>query len=371
MHLVHRKTCGPAAPRRSRGVIDLGEQFLQGSFLKPGRIPPPVRRIPTSLVRCDPMKDEKACGLLQMEYTVPPEVLYSSYWYRSGTIGTMREHLQEIARDAVSLLGSPHASTFSISGVTTARFSASPRPRPRSSGSILRTWPQGIGQEATIIRASSRPRSSSCGSRKGLFDIVTSIAMFYDLEDPVAFCRSVKTGSRARGRLDPRDVVHAAHAGDELLTTRSVMSTSSTTASQVVEFILQLAGLQVVDTLVERHQRREHPVPCDAHGQLRFRSPVFDRNMKDLRRQEFDFELDTDKPYRNFRAGSTCTARTSTASHEAIEARREDDPRLRCVHEGQHHPAVVWNRQEDRRSSPRSGTPTIRRRRRSEPRFRS
>ena len=28
--------------------------------------------------------------------------------------------------------------------------------------------------------------------------------------------------------------------------------------------------------------------------------PVFDRNLKDLRRQEFDLELDTDKPYRNF-----------------------------------------------------------------------
>jgi len=55
-------------------VIDFGEQQL-----------PPMRKMPTSLVRCDPMRDENACGLLQMEYTVPPDVLYSVYWYRSGT----------------------------------------------------------------------------------------------------------------------------------------------------------------------------------------------------------------------------------------------------------------------------------------------
>ncbi|HTW94619.1 MAG TPA: hypothetical protein VMD30_07490, partial [Tepidisphaeraceae bacterium] len=66
-------------------VIDLGEQHLQGSFVKEGAEIPPVRKIAMSLVRCDPTRDEKACGLLQMEHSVPPEVLYSSYWYRSGT----------------------------------------------------------------------------------------------------------------------------------------------------------------------------------------------------------------------------------------------------------------------------------------------
>ena len=68
-----------------------------------------MRKIRTSLLRCDPMQDEKACGLLQMEYTVPPEVLYSAYWYRSGTNQTMRNHLSEIAREAAQVCGKPDA----------------------------------------------------------------------------------------------------------------------------------------------------------------------------------------------------------------------------------------------------------------------
>src|SRR5262249_12090084 len=107
MHLVHRKTCRVCQSSALTKVIDLGEQYLQGSFVKPDRQLPPMRRMPTSLVRCDPMLDERACGLLQMEYTVPPEVLYSVYWYRSGTNSTMRNHLAGIAQEAAALLGRP------------------------------------------------------------------------------------------------------------------------------------------------------------------------------------------------------------------------------------------------------------------------
>ncbi|CCH94586.1 C-methyltransferase (fragment) [Microcystis aeruginosa PCC 9432] len=100
MHLIHRKTCRACGSLALTPVINLGEQYLQGSFVKPGKEIPPSRKIPMSLVRCDPTKDERACGLLQMKHTVPPEVLYSAYWYRSGTNNTMRWHLQGIADEA-------------------------------------------------------------------------------------------------------------------------------------------------------------------------------------------------------------------------------------------------------------------------------
>ena len=100
MHLTRRETCRVCQSSALTRVIDLGDQHLQGSFVKPNRQLPPMRRVPTSLVRCDPMRDEHACGLLQMEHTVPPEVLYSVYWYRSGTNATMRDHLAGIAKEA-------------------------------------------------------------------------------------------------------------------------------------------------------------------------------------------------------------------------------------------------------------------------------
>ncbi len=75
MHLIHRKTCRVCGSDALTKVIDLGEQYLQGSFVKPGKETPASRRIPATLVRCDPTRDEHACGLLQMEHTVPHEVI--------------------------------------------------------------------------------------------------------------------------------------------------------------------------------------------------------------------------------------------------------------------------------------------------------
>ena len=49
-----------------------------------------------------------------MESTVPPEVLYSTYWYRSGTNHTMRAHLQGIARQAVDMIETGSGSVLDI-----------------------------------------------------------------------------------------------------------------------------------------------------------------------------------------------------------------------------------------------------------------
>src|SRR5438876_10279904 len=114
MHLIHRTTCRVCGSSALTKVIDLGEQYLQGSFVKPGKELPPTRRIPCTLVRCDPTRDEHACGLLQMEHTVPPEILYSAYWYRSGTNDTMRNHLRTIAEEATVLVAKPATRVLDI-----------------------------------------------------------------------------------------------------------------------------------------------------------------------------------------------------------------------------------------------------------------
>ena len=93
MHLIYRQTCRICKSKNLTKVIDLGEQHLQGSFYKKGKEIPPLRKISTELIRCNPTIDENGCGLLQTRITVPPEILYSAYWYRSGTNQTMRNHL--------------------------------------------------------------------------------------------------------------------------------------------------------------------------------------------------------------------------------------------------------------------------------------
>ncbi len=47
MHIIHRKTCRVCGSKELTRVIDLGEQYLQGSFVKPGKEMPPTRKILT------------------------------------------------------------------------------------------------------------------------------------------------------------------------------------------------------------------------------------------------------------------------------------------------------------------------------------
>lgn len=114
MHLIHRKSCRVCGSESLTTVIDLGLQYLQGSFVKEGKELPPLRRIDCQIVRCNPETDENACGLLQMKHSVPPEILYAAYWYRSGTNNTMREHLKGIAARAVSIINKDAARVLDI-----------------------------------------------------------------------------------------------------------------------------------------------------------------------------------------------------------------------------------------------------------------
>lgn len=189
MHLIHRKTCRVCRSTALTKVIDLGPQHLQGSFVKPGKELPPLRKIPLRLMRCDTSRDENACGLLQLEHSTPPEILYAAYWYRSGTNQTMRSHLQGIAKDVTAEIASTRARVLDIGcndgtllshyPATYAKFGVDPSDVAK--GVTGATVVQDVFPSARL--------KAVCGDEK--FDAVTSIAMFYDLEDPVAFAKAI------------------------------------------------------------------------------------------------------------------------------------------------------------------------------------
>src|SRR5665213_4246659 len=82
--LVTRNYCRICASKALTPVLSLGDQYIAGAFADPKGTPPVQRRIPLDLVRCDPSVDQNACGLVQLRHSVPPNILYRSYWYRSG-----------------------------------------------------------------------------------------------------------------------------------------------------------------------------------------------------------------------------------------------------------------------------------------------
>ena len=298
MHLTYRKTCRVCASTALCKVIDLGEQYLQGSFCKPGAKNPPMRRIPTMLYRCDPTRDEKACGLLQMPHTVPPSILYSSYWYRSGTNQTMRDHLQGIADSVTAMIRKPTAMVLDIGC---------------NDGTLLRSYSAGIEcfgidpSDATsaikppirVVRGVFPSEELASMTNGRAFDAITSIAMFYDLEDPIAFVREIKRSLAPDGlwvfemsympsmlKMNSYDTICHEHLEYYSLA--------------VIENILGRADMKIVSA--ELNDINGGSIRCYAThaNNFKFRDARFDGALEELRAEEFDMELDTDKPYRNF-----------------------------------------------------------------------
>jgi len=298
MHLIHRNTCRVCGSSALTKVIDLGEQHLQGSFVKPGKEMPPMRKIPTLLVRCDPTRDETACGLLQMAHSVPSKILYSAYWYRSGTNQTMRDHLKGIADEAAGMVGKKDARVLDIGC---------------NDGTLLKNYPEDfvkygvdpsdvareVGGGIRVIQDifPSAELAKEIEGKK--FEIITSIAMFYDLEDPVAFVKDIASTLSANGiwifEMSYMPSMLGMNSYDTICHEHLEYYSLS-----VIENVLHRAGMKVVR--VELNDINGGSIRCYAthKGNFLYKDRECDRVLDRLRQEEFDLELDTDKPYRNF-----------------------------------------------------------------------
>ncbi len=297
MHIRKRTTCRVCGSDSLKKVIDLGPQYLQGSFVKPGKEMPSVRKIDCSLVRCNPEADENACGLLQMEHSVPPEILYAAYWYRSGTNNTMRNHLKEIADSAVNLIKKENAKVLDIGC---------------NDGTLLGNYPaqfekfgcdpSDVAQEvknATVVQDifPSELLFKVLGDHQ--LDIITSIAMFYDLENPVEFVKGIKRFLSPYGvwifemsymprmlELDSYDTICHEHLEFYSLA--------------VLEKICKMAGMKICK--ISFNEINGGSIRCYAtHIENASLDNAADLSLiTEVRHKEFDLELDTDKPYLAF-----------------------------------------------------------------------
>lgn len=294
MHVRKRTTCRVCGSASLTPVIDLGPQYLQGSFVKPGKEMPSQRKINCSLVRCNPQIDENACGLLQMEHSVPPEILYAAYWYRSGTNATMRNHLKDIVDTTLLLLNKDKSNVLDIGC---------------NDGTLLDYYPQNfekygcdpsdVAQEvknAKVVQDifPSAELNSVMGNSK--MDIITSIAMFYDLENPVDFVKNIKHFLSSEGiwvfemsymphmlELDSYDTICHEHLEFYSLA--------------VLEKIAAMAGMKIFK--IAFNDINGGSIRCYAtHTESGlYTNKENHKFMNEIRQKEFDLELDTDKPY--------------------------------------------------------------------------
>ena len=161
-------------------VLDLDGQALAGRFPKVGEPDPPA--FPLVLGRCKDI----ACGLVQLRHTVDPELMFRDYWYRSGVTQTMRDHLRQIAHQSVRLLGRVPERVLDI-GCNTGELLRN------FWGSIKRYGcdPSAVAKEVAdfgILVPELYPTKALAGIK---FDLIFTIACFYDTDQPLQFARAV------------------------------------------------------------------------------------------------------------------------------------------------------------------------------------
>lgn len=170
-------------------ILSLGEQALTGVFPKSRN--EPVSRGPLELVKCH---GDGACGLTQLAHSFDSSELYgNNYGYRSGLNASMVRHLKAKSEalqrrnrlqpgDIVLDIGSNDGTSLSFYPSRITRVGMDP-----TITKFHRFYQPGILPLAEFFTAANFANHFSNRKAK----IISSIAMFYDLESPMQFVRDI------------------------------------------------------------------------------------------------------------------------------------------------------------------------------------
>lgn len=272
-------------------VLDLGVQSLTGVF--PSDVTQNVTAGPLELVWCP------NSGLLQLKHSYNPSEMYGeNYGYRSGLNASMVRHLEAKVRhlrrivelrpgDVVLDIGSNDATLLkAYVGENLVKVGIDP-----TGGKFKSYYTEEIRLVADFFSAKNFSKVSS-----RLAKIVTSIAMFYDLEDPVDFARQVASV------LDEGGIWHF-----EQSYMPSMLRTNSydTICHEHLEYytlgvlsgIMEKAGLKVIDVQMNAINGGSFAVTvAKASSPLRPNATMIGW----LLEQERRMGLDTPRPFRDF-----------------------------------------------------------------------
>jgi hypothetical protein len=256
--------------------------------------------VPLELVRCDTTRDQEACGLLQTKHTVPGAILYRSYWYRSGINRTMTDNLHGIAQRAQGLakleagdlvidIGCNDGTLldgYTVDGLKMLGFDPSDVSR------------YAIEKGYEVVRNFFTAEGAKARYPEQKAKVITSIAMFYDLEDPQEFVEGIAACLAEDGvwviELSYMPTMIAKNSFDTI-----VHEHLEYYSLAVLEWLLDEVGLEAVAAelndinggsirLFVGHRGKRQIVPADFAG------------LQDLRVGEFELALDSPVPYDRF-----------------------------------------------------------------------
>lgn len=171
-------------------VLNLGHQAMTGIFPKPGESVPTG---PLELLWCPDS------GLLQLGHSYDRELLFGdSYGYRSGLNAMMVKHLTEKAAYLTQFC-KPGDVVLDIGSNDGTLLNAMPPNRDRvGMDPTIAKFHQHYGPGVTMIPTFF----SACAYLHHIpkpAKVVSMVACFYDLDDPIQFCRDVRSIMRPDG----------------------------------------------------------------------------------------------------------------------------------------------------------------------------
>lgn len=169
-------------------VVDLGEQFFSGYFPSIGEDIDNLKA-PLKLLEC------QECHLVQLKDSFQLEKMYSKdYGYRSGLNSSMTEHLQVKANKLIRFLQIDEKSKILDIGSNDGTFLKNFAHLCSNLTGIdptISIWTNYYDFEVDLINEFFDSSVLELDLPK--FDLITCIAMFYDVPDPLNFCKTVKS----------------------------------------------------------------------------------------------------------------------------------------------------------------------------------
>jgi NDP-4-keto-2,6-dideoxyhexose 3-C-methyltransferase len=271
-------------------VLELGNQALTGVFPKSRQAL--VTSGPLTLVKCS---GAEHCGLLQLAHSYSLAEMYGeNYGYRSGLNPSMVAHLKAKvdsiksqislrAGDIVVDIGSNDATTlkqYGLPEVTLVGFDPTGVKFREFYSSNIRLVADFFG---------ARAFREAFGSRKAR--VVTSFAMFYDLEDPIAFMREVSE------ILDDRGIwVFEQSYMPSMLTTTSYDTICHERLEYYslgqIKWMTQRADLEIIDVELNDANGGSFSVVAQKRGGAQTVAPAVNQLLQAERSQRLD-ELQT------------------------------------------------------------------------------
>lgn len=272
-------------------VLSLGEQYLTGVF--PKSVDEKITKGPLDLVWCPDS------GLLQMKQSYSLEEMYGdNYGYRSGLNASMVRHLQQKIRtleriikltsnDLVIDIGSNDATSLKAYSGNHKKVGIDP------TGIKFKEF---YTNEISLIPDFFTADKFLSNFPNEKAKIITSIAMFYDLESPMQFVKDIESC------LDENGIWHFEQSYmPSMLRTNSYDTICHEHLEfysfKVVKNMLEKCGLRVMDVQMNAINGGSFAITaCKNNSAHKSNNAIISWLLK----QEDDMGLDTPKPYREF-----------------------------------------------------------------------